>query len=336
MSAIDGFVAGFFGEGNHLEKEDLHVVPLVESARNDWPRVPLALPRTGDARAGASVRWYVVSPNASEDARVAEEITAWIGPTYSGSWKGQPTALDAADPIDRAVMDLDAGSTFVVDVSENDRSAVRLGLERLRALWAERPVESGDLEQRTSELVRDLRLSVSSGNPETARETLAELRRRGLLTAENELFLEVVVLEAEESWEQIAAHRHLGDLSARRRPWPVTRALIRALYRRVLVGAESADDLDSWVELARQLEMDYPGVFATRGPIDAPEVGKAFALIDRNYPERPLRTRMRVLAARGLSAQDRAFLEGVVGTVEKSRPEDSFQAIQTVSDNGGL
>jgi hypothetical protein len=334
MSEIDPFLADFFGTANDLSVESAHVATLAETARQEWPEVPIALPRVGDERAPGMVRWYVLSPAASEDARLAEELGAWIGPTYSAAWTGQAAELEMADPIDRAAAELGGGTIFVIDIEPKDREAARENLGQLRNLWQERPRDRAGLPLRASELLRDFNLSLANGNPQTAREILGKIKRRALLSAENELFLEIAVLESEGRWIDLASHPRLADVSARRRPWSVTRALLRGLYRTKLAGAEEAEDLGRWIDQAGELESSFPGLFSTRGALDEPEVAKAFALVDRAHPSRPLRTRVRVLEAKGLSVADRAFLNAVVDPREPPVSKDPLETARRLVADG--
>lgn len=331
MSSIAGFLSEFFGDGNALNAKNPHVATLTEQAESEWPDVPIALPRTGDERAPDLVRWYVLSPARSEDARLAEELGAWIGPTYCATWTSQPAQLDTRDPIDRAAAELAEGAVFLVDIAAEDRVAVREKLTQLRMLWQERPEERARIPLRTSELLRDLRLSLTNGNPQTARAILEEVERRGLISSENELFLQIAVLEVEGRWPEITKHPRLPDLAARRRPWSVTRGLLRAIYRAQFVDVEESADLAHWIDRAAEIELELPGLFSTRGPLDAPEVAKLFALIDRGHPERPYRTRARVLEAPGLSEADMAFLESVLDPAEPEAPDNPLEEARNLT-----
>lgn len=317
MTDVGEFVEAFFDEGNSLDHRDPNVANWIETITPIWPTFPLVLPRMGGGYAPGAVRWYIITSSHRQARRVREELRAWIGPTYSAPWSDAPIVLNVDDPVEAAIERFNGGPTLAIDVTEVHRHQVRHRLSALHALWVERPERSDALERRAGLLLREFHLAIASGTPETAAPPLRELDERGLLSAENRAFLEVVLLEARAEWHALAHYPRLAEIATGRRPWAVTRALITALYRVHLAGAEYADDTSTFVEVALEFEQRFPQLFRTRGPLDRPEVAKAFALLDAGHPERPYRTRARVLDAQGLSPADRAFLEGVLGEAEQ-------------------
>lgn len=321
MSRSAQALEGFFGHGNGLAADHPAVTGWVTRVCELWPEFPLILPRTAGPLAQGATRWYVATTSERQARRIGEELTATVGPTYATGWRGRAIALDPADPVEAALLALTDGPVLAFDVAEAQRDAVRDGLDRLLRLWVERPDRSGAVERRAGLLLRDFDLALASGSPDTAAAIFAELRQRRLLSAANEVFLEIVLLAAHEDWRAITTHRHLDDIAAQTRPWPVTRSVILALYRSYLTGAEIATDLEPFIERARDLDQRYPGIFRTRGPLDHPDVAKAFALVDRAAGDRPARTRLRVLEAHGLSAADREFLATVVEPAQPAAAE---------------
>jgi hypothetical protein len=320
MNDVDAFLDAFFGSGNRLERRHASVADWIDTVVDGWPQFPLVLPRVRPGAPAGNVRWYVVSESARQSRRVRDELTAWVGPTFSAGWTGRPVVLNPTDPVDAAVQTFAGGPTLAFDVRDRERDAVRDRLRRLHALWMARPDRRDDVERRVGLLLREFDLALASGVPETAESTLRELQSRGLLTAENQLFLEFAILDARGQWRELAGHPRLGDIAAGARPWAVTRALITALYQTFLSPAETAAEIGPFVAQAMELEERYPELFRTRGALDRPEIAKAFALLDAGHPERPARTRARVLEASGLTVADRAFLQDVLA---RSEPEPS-------------
>ena len=313
MSDVVDILDAFFGDGNELDPAHPSVAEWIDTVRRGWPLFPLVLPRVTAGRADGTVRWYIITTSTRQARRVRDEFTAWIGPTYSSSWTGQAIELDQSDPIEQSLAGLSIGPVVAFEVADGDREDVRRNLRQLHDLWMGRPDRVDEVQRRVGLLLRDFELALASGTPETAAGVLRELEARGLLTAENAMFLRYVLLDARSEWRELASHPRLGDVAAGPRPWAVTRAVVTALYRTELVGAETADDVAPFIQTAIELDDRYPNLFHTRGAIDRPELAKAFALIDAGRPDRPRRTRMRVLDAPGLTPADRSFLEDLLG-----------------------
>lgn len=320
MTAAVDVVDAFFGGGNDLDPAHPAVAEWIETASRGWPLFPLVLPRVLPTQGSGSVKWYVITASPRQARRVRDEFTAWIGPTYSASWTGQPLELDTRDPIEHALSRLPIGPTFSFDVREEHRDAVRRNLRQLHDLWVARPDRADEVQRRIGLLLRDFELALASGTPETASGALRELEVRGLLTAENHMFLQFALLDARNEWRELASHPRVADVAAGPRPWAVTRALVTAIYRTELVGAETAEDVGPFVQKAVELEDRYPELFHTRGALDRPEVAKAFALIDAGRPTRPRRTRLRVLDAPALTPADRSFIEHLLSLGFEHRP----------------
>jgi hypothetical protein len=127
-------------------------------------------------------------------------------------------------------------------------------------------------------LVNEFELAIVAGDPAAARDAFAELRRRGLLGAENLRFLEIRLLAADRRWSELATAPDLGDLAGLRRPWVVTEDLLTALYRDRVLPYEQADDVSSAIAASAALVDEVPGLFAGRGPLRSADVLKLFAL----------------------------------------------------------
>src|SRR5204862_136738 len=94
-------------------------------------------------------------------------------------------------------------------------------IQLMRRVWAQRPEQRAEQVRTGAALVREFQMAAAAGDTGTAAEALEELRRRGLLGAENLRFLEVRHLAARGRWGEIAGADDLQDLARIRRPWLV-------------------------------------------------------------------------------------------------------------------
>src|SRR4051794_73182 len=109
MTEVAQVVSAFFGPDNDLDQDHPAVAEWVDQVRAGWPDFPLILPRTGGSIVGGDVRWYVMTASEGQARRIQEELTAWIGPTFSPDWSDRPARLDIRDPIEAAVLAFNDG-----------------------------------------------------------------------------------------------------------------------------------------------------------------------------------------------------------------------------------
>ena len=146
MTEVAEFLDVFFAPPNTIAREP----PTSESAAARWlrpwidrlqakPPLPTVLPCQ---RASESdwVDWYALAFDERQGRELAEELAAFVGPSFS-TFTGSRADLDPADAIDAAVATLTAGNAFRLRVltTSSERQQVRAQFEALRHSWEQRP-----------------------------------------------------------------------------------------------------------------------------------------------------------------------------------------------------
>lgn len=312
MSAeVKAFLQGFFGEGNQISLEQAESSPdlrvLTDGLRPDLA-VPAVLPRRLDAEV---VEWFVLCGDDTALRRTQSELVAFIGPTY-GRWDGIRATLRSADPVEAAVQDFCKGRAIRFRTEGSSEFKECWGaIQLMRRVWSQRPEQRAEQVRTGAALVREFQLAAASGDTATAADALEELRRRGLLGAENLRFLEIRHLAAQGRWREIATSDDLRDLARIRRPWLVTEDILTALYRTHVTALESSGEVAQAVDATRELFARNPELFASRGPLWSPDVIKLFALQLATTDVADAQRIEALVGLDGLAASDREWISTV-------------------------
>ncbi|ADO70531.1 protein DpdD [Stigmatella aurantiaca] len=316
-----GFPERFFGPGNKLRWEKIQekrlphdtlerLAPWIEALRAGED--PLCLPRV---REDDRVEWYALSATASGARALREQLIAFVGPSYAGPWAAW-SQLDTQDPIDQAVRQAAPGRAFRLRVPRKEyREHVRRKLLLMQTLRKERPLRLLAVPRPTGRILGDFEHALRAGDGTAAAGHIAEFRRLGRLSAQNQLFLEVLRAECLQAWEELLEPRRFNTLLTLARPRRVTQALIRALYVQELRPFERACDAAGAVAHFSQLWPTCPTLFRTRRGMAAPEVTRCFMMLAA--AARPARPELRdeLLAALPVNALDRPYLEALAALV---------------------
>jgi hypothetical protein len=306
----EAFLNAFFGVGNEIDRasvdrtEDLRALTEPVTAGLAEPAV---LPR----RRGHEVDWFVLCRDDATLRVTQSEVQAFIGPSYA-RWDGVRATLDESDPVERALLEF-AGARVLRfrTVTDNEFRDCWAAVRLMRSVWHRRPSPEPESARSSATLVNEFELAVAAGDPTAARDAFAELRRRGLLGAENLRFLEIRLQAADRRWSELASAPDLEDLSRLRRPWLVTEDLLTALYRARIAAHEHEDDVTGAINATAAIANELPGLFAGRGPLRSPDVLKLFAL---RYAlpgaADPIRVR-ELIEEPGLSATERRWLSTI-------------------------
>ena len=209
--------------------------------------------------------------------RTQSELVAFIGPTY-GRWDGIRATLRSSDPVEAAVRDFcDGRAIRFQTLGSAEFKECWAAIQVMRRVWAQRPVQRAEQIRTGASLVREFQLASAAGDTRTAAEALEELRRRGLLGAENLRFLEIRHLAAQGRWTEVATAGDIRDLARIRRPWLVTEDILTALYRTHMKAFESDGGAGPAIEATRELVAQLPEFFSSRGPLRSSDVVKLFA-----------------------------------------------------------
>lgn len=329
----EAFLDRFFGSGNLITRVQVQETSELRDLTTDLSErleIPVVLPRRTNPE---DVEWFVMCGDDTSLRRVAAELQGFIGPTYA-RWSGTYASLDEDDPVEHAVSEFAGGRAVRFRTSSNPEfkecwAAIKL----MRSTWRQRPTHEFEQVRTGGALVRDFELAIAAGDATTAAERVAELRRRGLVGAENLRFLEIRQLAAQGRWREIAEAQDLADLARIRRPWLVTEDLLTALYRVRLAPFEATQDVPGAVQAAAGLADLFPELYRALGPLRSPDVAKTFAL-RHSVPGRADQTRLAELRdVPGLETGDRAWIEAIADALAPpSRPSPDAREALALGD----
>lgn len=310
------FLNEFFGDANLIRRSQVDASPelsdLISDLRDDLSR-PVILPRR--LAAGGEVHWFVLSGDDTTLRAVREDVQGFIGPTY-GRWDGLRAALDDQNAVEAAVLAFAQGRALRFrTLSDEEFAECWSAIKLMRGVWRQRPARTSVRVRTGATVLNEFELALSVGDTELAEDQVVELRRRGLLGAENLRFLEIRLLAGQGRWRDIATAADLPDLARIRRPWLVTEDLLTALYRTRVGAAEAAHDVQAATHAVGGLAQALPELFTARGPLRSADVIKLFAV--RNaLPDRDDRGQIeRLLSLPEIGEPDRAWIAAVLSAV---------------------
>jgi len=310
------FLQRFFGPGNAIAWEQVVDVPAEHKLAKflaPWlddlatdPLSPVVLPRASEH--GATV-WYALGHSAQDTETLREQLSAFIGPTYS-DWDGQPTALDPADSIDGAVREFSHGHVFRFRVLPEHKDTVRDLLLGMHTLWRQKPWRGLRPIRSTGRMLRELELALATRNIAEATARLEELREEGRLDARNLLFLNIRRLAAAERWEDILSLPQLPDLAQLSCPVAVSESALCAIYAvELAVFEQNGDTQGALTHFRTNVVRHWPSFFRVLSTMQEPSALKAFMMLAAvAEPPRP-ELRDTILFSSSLSTSDRTYCE---------------------------
>lgn len=323
-SKLENLVKVFFGPGNEIKFMDLQkecrflLEPLYS---NDL--VSLILPR---AKCG-EVLWYALSFSNAQLRKQTEELTAFLGPTYT-DFLGERARMDDLDPIDCEVMETTRGSVMTF------KGTWKVVTERLGIMYkvmSQRPTLTQEAVRPTGRVLRDFYMAVQAGNRELAESDIMYLKDKVRLEAVNLMFLRVQMLAGLHNWKEIIELPSLREILLVRRPASVTAILIQAIYRTQLFTFEETDDSEGAVKHFRDHVLPVFGMlFRVRVGMQMPDVIKAFMIMAVVSQNRELCEEL--FSSNASSAEDKDYLKKLAGLVSPLQAIDSPENLQSASD----
>lgn len=263
------------------------IAPWFAPPRRSDPDAPMVLPLL--ARDG-SVVWYGVSRTVRGAHRLAEDLLAAVGPSYS-DFTGGAHEPNPGDTCEAALTEIFARPILLLrSTSPADIRPIRSAVARYRGLVERRPA-FGRTAARPFGMVRgEFDRALLAGNESGARDAFEELLRIGRLSSENRLYLEVRLLAGLGLWPQLAGHtKLLGSLTDLVLPPRVLADVIEALYRVHAEPCEADGDAEGARRRFREAGVERRAtLFGTTKGLRTPRVVKAFLLFEtmRTPPDR--------------------------------------------------
>jgi hypothetical protein len=206
-------------------------------------------------RRGDHDEWLVVGVTRRDLDAALAGVSRFIVPTYAEYEDAYPS-LKTFDPDSNAQSRL-AAAVYPAGYYVLRSPALYLNfiMERL-SRWADLEAMRPTMQAAHSPSYRDLydefSAALSGAAWDTAEELLAELRRRGLTTAENLAFLEVQLLAQQRRWPDLFRREDYRDLAKLRSPRAVRGALLAAFHQSELLPLEQAGRWSDALDMFRR------------------------------------------------------------------------------------
>lgn len=214
------------------------------------PPLPTVLPYAN----AKDTTWYALAPNDLALRRLAEDLLAFAGPTWS-SLRGTPSPLIPQSPVDQEVWKVSEGQAFKFEgaQAQSGELGLKAALNRMRVVWSREKRSEMTLPESRDLLLRRFAMAIAAQNRKEAEQALEALKLNHHLDAQNLLFLQVRMLyELGRSLELLNLDGW-DDLLRNRRPLAVTEAMAAAVYSVYLETYESQDDPAKALEAYRDV-----------------------------------------------------------------------------------
>lgn len=321
MTTADEFVTAFFGPGNQVlagssidGEVGRRLKPYLQPLRLGT-QTPIILPRRTDGEADA----YVICWSRPQAASMRATIEAFVAHSYV-AFDGRPRRLDAADPVDAAVLNLvGPDTTYVLRPPDSQHAtAMWRALALLNTVMASRPLRTSPVPRPLGRMLAEFFAALAAGNAAGSAELLDELVAMGL-SAVNIAYLRVHRLSRLGRDSELLQLPQLADVVASNPPEVIRDAILAAWSRLRLLGL-SPDDANFSVEVVGRAIGDDRLIGAlARGPLQAlsPDALKAVAIAALVNDDQSLGAR--VAAEPGLPVEfSRALDQGFKSTADES------------------
>lgn len=276
---IREFLKQFFGKGNRLKLEQAQkntfLRPWIARLEKGLPTV---LPHVHETETD----WYGIAFSEQQFRGLREELTAFVGPTWS-TFRGQRVTLDLSDSVEAAVQELTQGNAFRFHGSRdstNNSTELRNALTRMIKVLDRKTSGSYEAPRATGRVLRDFYTSLRVGDRSAAEKELQYLRNQNCLDTLNLLFLRVQMLAELRVWNELLDLPELADLLQIRRPFAVTQSITQAVYQCKLSWFETTDAARSAVTYFQEIILPQYGVlYNNRAGSRIAELVKSFMLL---------------------------------------------------------
>jgi hypothetical protein len=331
----------FFSGQNHLKWQDIEsgqaaasrlaqVTPwlkfLVSGSANDHP---IVLPVYG---ADGDLVWYGMAADDQTFSQLVEEITGFIGPSYS-DFQGEWCELSNNSEPEIALKQRFGARVIRFSAQQpDDQSKIERSLLLYQSLLARRPSMPDRTQRPFGKIRGDFDRALLAGNSSNAQVLLEELKSSGRIDAGQQKCLEVRMLAGLGRQEELARNQPLissiADLAL---PTQTLVDVIDALYETYIRPIETNPDLGEVFAAFRQHIFRPFGssLFRDRKGIRLPTVLRAFLLFELVQSEPSTKKCDSILSAYAETAEGRGLAErwhGVLqGKYEELRPVQGSQ-----------
>lgn len=270
-------------------------MPWIELFAQKKSNVPIVLP-VFDSH--GPCMWYAAATDANSAAALAEELTSFIGPSYS-AFRGHPHSCNRDDSIENALRERFGNHVFcIVPNSDGVRTDIVRALTLYLGLLRRRPDAPDRTQQPFGTIRCDFDRALLAGNETAATRLLADLYATGRVNAEQQKFLEIRLLAGLGRQQELAHSdaliKAVMDLSL---PPQTLTDLVDALYDRFISSVEGDANFDIVASTFKQnIGSRFGAIFKERKGVRHANVLKAFLLYELTQ-ETPNATRCEAIVS---------------------------------------
>lgn len=225
--------------------------------------------------------WYAAATDPNAAAALAQELMAFVGPSYS-DFRGQPHPCDPANVIEAALRERFGQFVFrIVPHADSARQDIVRAVALYLGLLRRRPDAPDRTQQPFGTLRADFDRALLAGNETSAASLLEALCDTGRVNAEQRKYLEIRLLAGLDRQQELAHNSSLlkavMDLSL---PPQTIVDLVDALYTTFVAHIENDPVSGVAAAFERHIGKHFGALFKERKGVRRPNVLKAFFLYE--------------------------------------------------------
>lgn len=271
------------------------VLPWIEAFSHARDRFPIVLPVF---HPDGPRQWYAMASDESAANALSQELTAFIGPSFS-DFRGQFLEPDRDDDIEKALIERFGRFVFRLEpVNSGDAAGIAEALKTYLGLLRRRPDVPDRTKRPFGKVRSEFDRALLAGNEPDAVRLRQELVDSGRVDAEQEKYLEIRMLAGLGRQFQLA-HDYplLKSVLGLSLPAQTIADLVGALYSTYIAEIEDCGDDEAVLSTFRkEISDNFGPLFLERKGVMHPSVLKAFMLYELVQPE-PNKERCQAIVA---------------------------------------
>lgn len=308
--------------GEAPTKHSDQIMPWLRNLCSETICCPIVLPFFDK---DGSITWYAMASNAPQFSQLIDEITAFIGPSFS-DFNGEWSDL-SCDNISEMALKEHFGN-YVIKFSAQcpeDQAEIERTLALYRTLLTRRPEMPDRTQQPFGKLRGDFDRALLAGNATHAQALLEEMSSSGRVNAEQKKCLEVRLLSGLGRHEELARnHSLIASLMDLPLPPQTIVDLIEALYDTYTRPIEKNSDTSVIKESFKQhIALPFGPLFRERKGILLPKILRSFLLFEAVQDEPNITRCKAILSAYPDDADGRHLAQIWLSTVTIPKAEKS-------------